>query len=498
MSHFIPNFTPSSTKFSEADITGPNFNKLSSDDKILMGLTQNMFVNIAGTEAIIKSSEAQYKNMMIQNKLSNQNAQKQIESTIRLNETMENGFDSINNVISKLSNELDLGIKGIIEQQLIANTKIDDLIKLIQIPEFEKERIFYFGEGIKFLKEALKVKKRYEDALENLLKAYELKKSDYITAHQIGLIYLYNEDYINLVKAEKYLVSAVDYGSGTGDRFIALTYQHLAYCQFLQARFSDAADNARLGYKIDGSILELKIIELECEYALNNLLKVYGIIIEECEKDLNIIPLIRENVILNKGFNVIELLDKLEDKLNNNIKDIHDKIVSFRAYIEVYYKQYYHNDSGRKGQEETIFSVIGYNNKKTYNTPDKFYNLVELYSNVEPFSERVNAKNKLSELLRVISDRLSDFDIDLDAAIEAYKDELELLNKVVVTKPAQTKNEVEETGSRFNIKSIIIITLALAIIIPLSFYICDKLGINKGFGTILIIGVYYLITLFKK
>lgn len=494
MSHFIPKFSVSSTKFSEADISAPNFSRLSSDDKILMGLTQNMIANMAGTEAIIRSSEEQYKAMVLQNKEANENARKQIESTLRLNQTLEDGFNGINNIISDLSYSLEIGIKGIIEQQLIANHKIDDLIRLIQIPEFEKERVFYFSEGIKFLKQALKVKKRYSDALENLLKAYELNKSDYITAHQIGLIYLYNEDYIDLVKAEQYLTSAADYGSGTGDLYVALTYQHLAYCQFLQAKFSDAANNARLGYEIDNSILELKIIELECEYALDNFNKVYDTIIELCEKDLSIIPLIRENVILNKGFNVIELLDKYENKLNEDIKNSYDKLVYFRPYIEVYYIHFYDGDFGRPGQEETIFSVLGYENKKSFKTPDDFYGYIKAYAEVTDFNQKVKSRNKLLKLIDVISDRLSDFDDDLDVAIEAYKNDLKVFN-MKETVPTKV---IEEPETKITKTSIILGVLALVILIPSTFYICDKLELNKGVVTLIIIGICGLISLIKK
>ena len=484
MAHFIPKFDVSSSKFSEGDLLAPNYSMLSTDDRMVMGLNQNALASIAGSDAIIKSSEAQYKAVLAQNEEANVNSQRQVEATLALNDSINSGFNAINGVIADMSSSLDMGFQALIEQQIIANTKIDDLIKLIQIPEFEKERVHFFSEAIKFLKQGLTAKSRYQDALDNLLKAYELNKTDYIVSHQIGLLYLYNKDFLDLVKAEKFLNNAADYGSSFGDKFAALSYQHLAYCQELQLKLEDAISNARAGHKIDSSIVEFKMIELECEYILGNLTNVYNVIKEECDKDLSIIPLIRYNEILKNDFNTIDLIDQYENKLNVRITSHYNKLVKYRPVIDLYYKDEYQYDDGSDENEyPSVFSVIGYGRKGDYSTSDILYELFRSFGNSDDFDIKLDGTEKLNKLVSIIERQLSDNNSDLDLAVKAYQVELD--------RPDVTFSPIQKEKPKEDTKKIVIAVVLLCVGVVGVLFITDKFEIPFYYVMgVIILGVF--------
>ncbi len=118
--------------------------------------------------------------------------------------SLDQGFGLIGDDIQELGRSLDIRLSLIMEQEIINNLLSENIALLLRIPEIQKERQYYLEQGIKHLKNAFIEKDFYENALENLLEAEKREKTDYISLHHIGMIYLYSSKYLDLSKAEDY------------------------------------------------------------------------------------------------------------------------------------------------------------------------------------------------------------------------------------------------------------------------------------------------------
>lgn len=421
MSHFIPKIQQ---KYSDGDIFMPSYSNLSLKESVAIGLYQSTMATYDGTQEIVKNSEKQFAESMKMNenslKIQIENAEQQLNETKILNDNLLSGLSDINYAISQISDNFDIKVSALIEQQILSNTKIDNLIDLIRIPEFEKERIYYFSEGMRFLKQVNTSKKRYIDVLKNFLRAYEINSSDYLLGHQIGLIYLYNEDYIDLPKAEEFLINSADYGSSNRDKFSALTYQHLAYCQLLQFKIPEALENARLGYKLDSSISELKIIELECLYILEDFNNLYDSISKFCKNNISNCQKIRNSEILNKGYNVIELIVKIEKEfINRNVDTLIDKLIKYKPYFDVFFNTY-----SPTTDNDNVYNIIGYDKRNDITNSNELYEYFNDLAKTNNISEKNNLFSILEKTVLLAEDNLLCVSEDINEGIELYKETL--------------------------------------------------------------------------
>lgn len=223
----------------------------------------------------------------------------------RLGNIMQNGFNEVNknlvdikfqlkdveSAINRLGGLIDRKLNAVLEQQHLTNLGIQQLISIAKIPEFQKERIYYFEEGLKFLNNALIDSRRYSDALENFLEAEKRKKTDYLVLYNIGLIYLYSNENLDLELAEDYFLKAADYAddeispdairSSKGFsldklaedyviRIAVESYQHAANAQLIQNKFELALKSANEAIKISNKALEAKYIAAQAHLALGN------------------------------------------------------------------------------------------------------------------------------------------------------------------------------------------------------------------------------------
>jgi len=104
-----------------------------------------------------------------------------------------------------------------IEQQRLSNLLLKNITELLRVPDSEKERQLCIEMGVKFLVNAAKDPDLYDDALEELHKAEELRKQDYFVLHRLGTIYLYTEKHMNPEKALDYFLLAAKYASVESD-----------------------------------------------------------------------------------------------------------------------------------------------------------------------------------------------------------------------------------------------------------------------------------------
>lgn len=267
----------------------------------------------------------------------------------QLGSIMQEGFNEVNKnlvdikfqlqdvemAIDRLGGLIDRKLNAVLEQQYLTNVGIQQLIAIAKIPEFQKERIYYFEEGLKFLNNALIDPRRYSDALENFIEAENRKKSDYLVLYNIGLIYLYSSKNLNIEKAEEYFLKAADYADDELDpnaiksfvpnysnekvsesviRKVAFeSFQHAANAQLLQNKYEDAIDSANKAIEITNKATEAKYIAAQAHFALGNEQKSFDLI-KDLSADSNYLfeAAFNPNLVLIKGMQ--ELIEQTKNK----------------------------------------------------------------------------------------------------------------------------------------------------------------------------------------
>jgi len=133
-----------------------------------------------------------------------------------LSDQMENvaiQLDDTNKQLSFINQNLNLQI----EQQILTNVLLENISKLLRVPDSEKKRQQHIEMGLKFFANTKKDEDLFTDALEELLAAEELMKQDYFVLHRIGMIYLFAKNHIDPIKALDYFKRAGKYASVESD-----------------------------------------------------------------------------------------------------------------------------------------------------------------------------------------------------------------------------------------------------------------------------------------
>ena len=147
-------------------------------------------------------------------------ASHQVDAINNLAHEIGYGMDVLSSQLEDVSGELRFLNRNMdiqIEQQKLSNLLLQDIAELLRVPDSEKERQLSIEMGVKFLVNAAKDPDLYDDALEELHKAEELRKQDYFVLHRLGAIYLYAEKHMNPEKALDYFLLAAKYASVESD-----------------------------------------------------------------------------------------------------------------------------------------------------------------------------------------------------------------------------------------------------------------------------------------
>lgn len=146
----------------------------------------------------------------------NQASAEQVSAINNLGQTIGRGMNILQRELSEVNDNLTFINRNLdiqIEQQRLSNLLLQDVSKLLRVPDSEKERQHSIELGVKFFVNAQKDADLYADALEELTKAESLMKQDYFVLHRIGCIYLYAEKYVDPEKALDYFLKAAKYAS---------------------------------------------------------------------------------------------------------------------------------------------------------------------------------------------------------------------------------------------------------------------------------------------
>ena len=141
MSHFSP-LSSSSLSTSEINLVAPSYSNLSENEKIVIGLNQNTYSNLAvgdgimkGQKEIIKATETLYKESLKQSKenllLQLNVGKQQIKALNEVSYEINSGFDQMSSILYGLGKEIDIRLLALTEQATITNTKLETLIQTL-------------------------------------------------------------------------------------------------------------------------------------------------------------------------------------------------------------------------------------------------------------------------------------------------------------------------------------------------------------------------------
>lgn len=258
-------------------------------------------------------------------------------------------LSELNFQMQNLAGIVDSRFKALIELQKITNLKLQQIVEFVRIPELQKQRIHHLENGLKFLKNAQIDPRRYSDALECLKAAEKLGKRDYVTLYNIGLIYLFSSEQLDLVAAEEYFLKAADYADDeipshaersmnyfgeakqNSAQFIkniaANSYHFAAYAQYLNEKFDLSIKNANEAFKIDPNLKEALYNNALSYMALGNEIMALESI-SQLNGDHNYIIEVAFNPELAASGKIQSFLDNTRDLRKENLTKRLSEVIS--------------------------------------------------------------------------------------------------------------------------------------------------------------------------
>jgi len=326
------------------------------------------------------------------------------------------------------------------DAQRLSNIINHDICKLLQVPDFQKERKYYIDQGFKHFCNSKIDPSLIELALENFLKAEEKEKSDYFVLYHIGIIYLYSHLY-DPKKAEDYFLRSGQYSLVESNPNAII--QNSIYLNVNSINFEPNSEKKRLDINDKTKIFSSEIYEQAAisaflqnrfkksiEYILTSIRLVpekkitrfnYArfLVADQQEKEaVNILkPLILEDrsfatattldASLSTSSEVIKLLKNLRDDANIELKEKID-------FIKTKYKVLIN----REGElDKDLDFVIQHYNKNTFQSAMEALDFIpEVLQNSEIWLTDYNSirkvlieiKNNYKELLKPNSKFVSD------------------------------------------------------------------------------------------
>ncbi len=122
--------------------------------------------------------------------------------------TLDRGFAAVEEGLGRIHRTLEWGFEQVLDQFAVSHMLEANIAELLRIPDFQKERQYYIEQGFKHYANGL-----WEEALDNLLKAEERERTDYVVLHRIGMVYLYRSELLDVPKAREYFEQAGKYAA---------------------------------------------------------------------------------------------------------------------------------------------------------------------------------------------------------------------------------------------------------------------------------------------
>lgn len=217
--------------------------------------------------------------------------------------TLNIGFSDVSSKLNNISFSIenlalmfDWRLSEMINQQRISNILLGNIVLLLRVPDFQKERQYYIEQGFKHYKNASLDEDLYEDALKNLLEAERREVTDYIVLYQIGMIYLHStkDEIKDFAKAEDYFRRAAKYSivesnseaqrtlnilvgeknesistPEAAKAFAANSYFRAGISCYLQNKFLEAVELCEKAYSLSPPLLESGFLKAKSLVALD-------------------------------------------------------------------------------------------------------------------------------------------------------------------------------------------------------------------------------------
>ena len=243
-------------------------------------------------------------------------------STLQAQESQHNNLikaqSLVNNSINDLASKVDMRMRAVTEQMSLVNTGIDKLAEIMMIPDFEKERLHYYSEGLKYLGQSFGNVKRYVDALEFFKKAAGLNKRDFLVQHEIGKIHLYNSSTLDIGVAIKSLLVSFEYAKDEAPNVGSEVAQHLAFANYLNGELKNAIKYGKLSFELDNTRLEALYICGEAQIVLGDIKTGIETLNTLINIDSSYLGLIKSNSNIYEVAEVIDFVEVIETKFEKN------------------------------------------------------------------------------------------------------------------------------------------------------------------------------------
>lgn len=181
--------------------------------------------NIARNGAVIDTINRGYKESLEQSERQHREEMDMLADNTRQLERNNELVSNQNYKLGEISNLLydtnvilntgfrDLSIKAqsLVKLAEINSSKMDKLIEVMRIPDYEKERLFKFAKANEYLRQSIKFPERMDDAIEILEEIYKVDTRDPLVLNKLGNCYLHSTKHANLVRSKELLERAINY-----------------------------------------------------------------------------------------------------------------------------------------------------------------------------------------------------------------------------------------------------------------------------------------------
>ena len=271
-------------------------------------------------------------------------------------QSIDYNISELRGEINDMASMLDWKLSQLIEEQRITNQLLGFIAQLLRIPDSQKQRVYHIEQGIKYLKNAFMENdvssSFYIDALEDLKKAEDIERKDFITLNRIGQVYLYSKQHLDFEKAEDYFLKSAresyaeanvsgttvsnnltPYGYETDvyskNPFVAATAESFLYAGracYLQKKLDKATEYAQKAFELIPEFLQAGFEQAKYLASNNKELESVNLLEKVISSDRFFsIKTVKDKDLITKK-KTTELLEKLRTDSHNEVKTKLDEL----------------------------------------------------------------------------------------------------------------------------------------------------------------------------
>ena len=132
---------------------------------------------------------------------------------------LSSSIDRIGEELEYMSTMLDWRLSSLIEEQRLANVKLDKIAEAVKIPEFQKVRIWNVKRALVYLKSARTDSSHYLTAIKHFSTALVEDDEDYFSMYELGMIFLFVPQHLDVGKAKDLFVQSANHARADGKSY---------------------------------------------------------------------------------------------------------------------------------------------------------------------------------------------------------------------------------------------------------------------------------------